>query len=138
MRLIRFMSADELIGYMRGQKIVSDTDWHGAGYRSTSEGICFFPADPPPESRLHYVSGVVDFDRIAEFETVGPTDLIKEAQGQYRDPNHLHDFPPVRVSVTEYCMPWYDMHTLKLIRFGTVYWNSDIRYWSICWRGKGD
>ena len=57
MNLVRFMSTRELYRFLDGETISGNTEWRREGYASSSKGICFFPADPKPETRLHYLSG---------------------------------------------------------------------------------
>lgn len=139
MRLIRFMGAREMCDYLIGRTLTNNTDWRGAGGRSTSKGFCFFPADPPadtPEERLHYISGVVTFDRIMEFEA--PDDLpgLRLSWGTYRNPdNKTAPLPGLTnfVFVNEYCIESYNRDILPLIKYGRVIWDKTINYWKIEW-----
>ena len=138
LRLIRFMSWAELRKYLRGETIKGKTDWSRQG-KSTSKGICFFPSVPPPEQRLHYLSGVVDFQAVAEFEVIAPVNLTT-SWGEYRDPDEpLPDnpwdlvFSPVKMSrVNEYCVPEYSSKILRLRRVGAVGMSKDYE-WLINW-----
>ena len=134
------MGNNELRRYLAGETLRNGTDWHRDGHNlSTSKGFCFFPSDPPPESRLHYVSGVVDFDIVAEFQVVG-CPRLKEGQGTYRDPGtappSLDDILSGRsdvpkITVKEYSMPAYSRNTLRLMRVGTVIIGPE--GWEIVW-----
>ena len=45
------MSTRELYRFLDGETISGNTEWRREGYASSSKGICFFPADPKPETR---------------------------------------------------------------------------------------
>ena len=136
MRLIRFMGLEEAEKYLDGEVLENHTDW-SAQAKTASKGFCFFPADPPPETRLHYLSGVVDFDIVAEFE-VSDVVVLKKSKGQYRDPDEeLPDLwaaltQPVKTfKTTEYSLESYSKKTLRLIRLGAVIMRK--QDWAIVW-----
>lgn len=141
MRLVRFMGIEEMRKYLDGETLNNYMPWGIVG-KSTSVGFCFFPADPAPETRLHYVSGVVDFAVVAEFETIGPV-MLRKGTGKYRDP----DGDPVKdmldaihmqtkmMEVEEYSMKSYSRSSLRLVRMGTVVLCGHFE-WKILW-GKG-
>ncbi|MBQ9613250.1 MAG: hypothetical protein IJV14_11800 [Lachnospiraceae bacterium] len=138
MVLIRFMSIQEIEKYLAGEVLGNDTPWKVIS-KSTSEGFCFFPAEPAPESRLHYISGVVDFSVVAEFEVIGPIMLMK-GTGRYRDPESdapktLYEAffkPPKMMEVEEYSIRGYSKSTLRLLRMGTVVFGQD-HEWHLIW-----
>lgn len=142
MKLIRFMSIEEFIKYLNGEKMNSKTQWSAIS-KSNSVGICFFPADPPPEERMHYLSGVVDFELVIEFEIIGACHL-RMGFGFYRDPDEelpenleaFFDTPVKSLKVHEYSMDQYDRKHLKVTRIGRPYlagWE-----WGISWLAKDD
>ena len=138
LKLIRFMSWAELRKYLRGEIVKGSTDWSKQA-NTASKGICFFPATPPPEDRLHYLSGNVDFQAVAEFEVIAPVE-VTTSWGEYRDPDeplpdNLWDlvFAPVkRIRVNEYCMPEYSNKILRLLRVGNVGAGKNFE-WVINW-----
>ena len=138
MVLVRFMGVAEMEKYLAGEDLGNTTPWKVIN-KSTSEGFCFFPAYPAPETRLHYISGVVDFSVVAEFEVIGPVMLMK-GTGRYRDPErdipkNLYEAffkPPKMMEVEEYSIRGYSKATLRLLRMGTVVFGSD-HEWHIIW-----
>ena len=148
MELVRFMSAAEVRKYLAGETIRNETDWRGSGFRTGSKGICFFPADPPPEERLHYVSGIVSFEMVAVFETVGPVQL-RESEGEYRDleAEAGMDWRELlartlagdvqRRKVRELSMQEYNSAMLHMKHLGTVEMD-ETGEWKIRWYGNQD
>lgn len=138
MNLIRFMSTRELYRFLDGETISGNTEWRREGYASSSKGICFFPADPKPETRLHYLSGVVSFQRVVEFAPCGDLPGIRMAKGRYRDPKSDLGFGSVirMMEVDEVCMPKYNYRMLYPLRIGTInikrIFNGDF-VWEIDW-----
>lgn len=144
MRLIRFMSGLELFRYQKGATIRSMTSWRLSGFNSDSVGICFFDDSERPEERLSYVSGLVDTEVAAVFETV-PFSRIQpvESEGVYRDTDR--DMPTLTEllsmdlrnlkarHVREWCLPEYSMQTLRLVRYGYPARGTD--GWVIEWKG---
>lgn len=138
MRLVRFMGAEELRGYFAGTLLRNDTDWSEYG-KAGSIGFCFFPADPPPEERLHYISGVVTFLFVAEFEAAGPV-LLRKSTGVYRDPTEeLPDSLAEAVlgklrtiEVEEYSTREYSRASMQLVRLGIIEAGEDFK-WHIRW-----
>lgn len=147
--LIRFMSSEELEKYLKGETISNKTDWNkDQGKATDSKGVCFFPADPKPESRLNYLSGVVTFDKVVEFSPCGNLPGIKMTHGRYRDPERdvitsVLDFckPTPTMRVDEICMPKYNSRMLYPVRIGYVHgvhlFNGDYT-WVIDWYSSYD
>lgn len=141
MVLIRFMGIPEMEKYLAGDVLRNETTWKGIN-KSTSAGFCFFPADPEPEKRLHYVSGVVSFDVVGRFETIGPV-MLRKGIGKYRDP--MADNPkslmealfskPKMMDVEEYSLTEYSNQSLRLTQMGTVIFGRDFD-WHIIWADK--
>ena len=138
MVLIRFMSIQEMEKYLAGEVLRNNTTWKRIN-KTTSTGFCFFPAEPEPEQRLHYVSGVVSFDVVAVFELAAPI-MLKKGVGKYRDPEQdtmqslfeaLYTKPKM-MEVEEYSLTEYSKQTLKLIRMGTVVLGRDCE-WHLIW-----
>ena len=136
MKLIRFMSTQEMRKYLDGEVLENHTNWSREA-RTESKGFCFFPADPDPESRLNYLSGLVSFDVVAEFEMLEET-ALKVSKGRYRDPDEMLTdlcdmlMKPVKsMEVLEYSMESYSKDTLKLVRMGTVVMKN--KDWTILW-----
>ena len=139
MKLVRFMGPEELQKYLSGEVLRNDMSWKYIS-KSSSVGFCFFPADPPPEQRLHYLSGVVSFNVVAEFETIGPL-MIRKGAGRYRDPEQ--DDPkslaeaiftaPRMMEVEEYSMREYSLQSLRLLRIGRVTLQAGQPDWRIKW-----
>lgn len=127
MKLIRFMGNEELRKYLNGETLTNTTEWRAAGQASDSRGFCFFDDSEPPEKRLSYVSGIVDTDRVAIFETVpfAKIDLF-ESFGRYRDTEkdmptweELLTFSNIRYKeVREYSLVEYSNQILRLMKVG--------------------
>lgn len=138
MNFVRFMGEGEMEAYLNGKVLRNETNWKGIG-KTDSQGFCFFPDTPAPEERLHYLSGVVDFDVVAVFATKGPI-MLRKCSGSYRDPNeklpgNLTEAlfaPPKMIQVDEYSMKEYSASSLRLLRIGTVVFGDD-RDWHIRW-----
>ena len=137
MKVYRFMSREELDKYLAGETLENRTEWKRKVHnRSTSVGFCFFVDDVPIESRLHYVSGIVSFQVIAEFEA--DSGKLKQSVGFYRDPSKDDgvSWPVPTMAVTEYCTRRYSRESFRLIRFGRVD-RTEIFNWRIIWEGEG-
>ena len=137
MKVYRFMSREELDKYLAGKTLENKTDWkNNAHNRSSSVGFCFFGDDIPIEDRLHYVSGIVSFQVIAEFEA--DSRKLKQSVGFYRDlaKDNGVGWPPPIMAVTEYCTRRYSRESFRLIRFGRVD-RTEIFNWRIIWEGEG-
>lgn len=123
MRIIRFMSRNELSKLMSGQRLRNKTDHHAEyGGHTNSKGFCFFDTSVPPEARMKYLTGVVCMEAVVELET----DMqLQEGYGMYRDPEkELPDlfsllFTPVPMKkLKEYSISEYSLHTVRIIRIG--------------------
>lgn len=145
MRLVRFMSREELKRYLAGEKLHNRTNWKTAGNRSESVGFCFFDTAVSPEERMHYLTGIVNMQTVVEFEPVEPQ-IFRTSYGIYRDPSK-DDFSGLNVAdlitfltrsvptqkVLEYSIGDYSNRTLKLIRVGfpnmtqhTIKWQKEV------------
>lgn len=138
------MSSEELEKYLKGATISNRTDWNkDQGKATNSKGVCFFPADPKPETRLHYLSGVVSFQRVAEFSPCGDLHGIRMTKGRYRDPKSDLGYGSVirMMEVDEVCMPKYSFRTLYPERIGTInikkIFNGDF-VWQIDWMSQDE
>ena len=144
MKLVRFMSENELQKYMRGERLENRTDWRKAGWDSGSKGFCFFDDSEPPEKRLEYVCGIVDTSLVAVFEPVGEVGElgIVESIGIYRDP--VKDMPSLddilmmrvdnvaKMQVKEYSTRCYNSQVLRLVRYGRP--ERSTQKWRINWQ----
>lgn len=143
------MSSEELEKYLKGATISNHTDWNkDQGKATDSKGVCFFPADPKPESRLHYLSGVVTFDKVVEFSPCGNLPGIRMTHGTYRKVSELalekaemYGTPLPTMKVDEICMPKYSFRTLYPSRIGTInikkIFNGDF-VWQIDWLSQDE
>ncbi len=122
MRYVRFMSYDELEKYMRGVKLVNNTDWRKKAQCTDSIGFCFFDDSKEPEERLEYLTGVVTMDCVAVFERISNKPMRK-SKGRYRDPDKDIDIfkpVPVMMTVDEYSVKSYSMEDMRPVRVGVV------------------
>ena len=141
MKLIRFIGIEELRKYLGGETLTNTTEWRAAGQASDSRGFCFFDDSEPPEKRLSYVSGIVDTDMVAIFETVPIAKIdIHEGFGRYRDPEK--DMPTLEELLTftnmkfkkvrEYSLTEYSNQILRLLKVGKPVRHTE-RAWEIKW-----
>lgn len=101
-RLIRFMSEDELSKFLDGQLLENHTKFEQNG----SEGFCFFRADDlDPITAQHVLSGISEMEFMVEFYVEDKIfEKMKKAEGAY----HLPGKPMFEVtklpeySITEY------------------------------------
>ena len=136
MRIYRFMSQEELDRYLAGETLENRTEWEREMHnRSSSVGFCFFGDDDPIESRLRYLSGVVDFTVIAEFEA--DNRKLEQSVGWYRDLSKDDgiSWPVPTRAVKEYCTKRYSRESFRLIRAGTVMQSG--WKWEIKWTSDG-
>ena len=141
MKLIRFMGIEELRKYLGGETLTNTTEWRAAGQASDSRGFCFFDDSEPPEKRLSYVSGIVDTDMVAIFETVpfAKIDLF-EGSGRYRDVEKdlptwvdLLTFTNIKFKeVREYSLTEYSNQILRLLEVGKPVRHTEST-WKIKW-----
>ena len=126
MRYVRFMSVNELEKFKQGEILINTIDWKGTS-KTQSVGFCFFDDSVSPESRIEYLTGVVNLDRVAVFERTDSRSM-KKSVGGYRDPKQdMPDklfealFKPVVImEVPEYSITEYSDKTMKLVRAGKV------------------
>lgn len=140
MKLIRFMGREELRKYLDGETLTNTTEWRAAGQASDSRGFCFFDDSEPPEKRLQYVSGIVNTDMVAMFETVpfAKIDLF-EGSGRYRDVEKdlptwvdLLTFTNIKFKeVREYSLTEYSNQILRLLKVGKPIRGDG---WEIDWK----
>lgn len=120
MRLIRFMGSEELRKYLNGETLTNTTEWRAAGQASDSRGFCFFDETEPPEERLPYVSGVVDTELVAMFETVPFAKIdLHEGFGRYRDTER--DLPTLKELLT-----FSNLQFKKVREYSALQYNSQI------------
>ena len=141
MKLIRFMGREELRKYLDGETLTNTTEWREAGQASDSKGFCFFDYSEPPEKRLSYVSGIVNTDMVAMFETVpfAKIDLF-EGSGRYRDVEKdlptwvdLLTFTNIKFKeVREYSLTEYSNQILRLLEVGKPVRHTEST-WEIKW-----
>lgn len=120
MEVFRFMSIEEFVKFNNGEILHNDRV-HNA--KTTSKGFCFFDLnDYRPHNAIHFLSGIVNFDICAVFETDKRN--LKERYGKYyRQSTTL--FPCIFPSVfyaTEYCTTEYSNKNFKLIKFSKNIW----------------
>lgn len=122
-KYVRFMGTNELIKFLHGETLKNETDWSKQAKCTNSIGFCFFDDSVSPESRIEYLTGVVDMDFVAVFEPICPIQF-KESEGMYRDPEK--DVPhtliealfsaPILMKVKEYCLNEYNRNMLRLVK----------------------
>ena len=125
MKFVRFMSLLEFEKYLRGELLINETKWREEGMRSDSSGFCFFDDFVKPESRMDYLSGIVDMEVVAVFERISAAPM-KKAYGHYRDPvrdvvNNLLEAlfkHAAEMEVPEYSITSYSKNTMRLVAAG--------------------
>lgn len=113
-RLIRFMSEEELTKYLEGEELVNETEFEQNG----SKGFCFFNAEEiDPITAQHILAGIATMEFMVEFMVEERTfEQMTKAKGAY----HLPGKP---LSEAEY-LPEYSI---------TKYNRRDFFPWQI-WR----
>ena len=121
MKLIRFMGEQELRNYLRGSVLENFTEWNQEHNRSGSIGFCFFDDQEAPESRMHYLSGIVDMHFCVELMPIGPQHFWKSL-GAYARPGTSVAEAMFKESsrqwITEYSTTHYSRDTMALVRVG--------------------
>lgn len=123
MKVFRFMSKEEFEKYNNGEKLINKTE-HEA--KTNSIGFCFLDCDEyTPEYAIHFLSGIVNFDICAVFET----DVkLNKTFGKYATPleptgNYvmdlfylLNNFQDYFIA-NEYCITEYSKENFKLLKY---------------------
>lgn len=83
-RLIRFMSEEELEAYLRGEDMVNETEFEQSG----SKGFCFFNADEiDPLTAQHILTGIATMEYMVEFAVEERTlETMTKGKGRYHLP----------------------------------------------------
>lgn len=116
------MNKNEFEKFKNGETLYNNTV-HNA--KTTSKGFCFFDLnDYRPHNAIHFLSGIVNFDICAVFETDKRN--LKERYGKYyRQSTTL--FPCIFLSVfyaTEYCTTKYSNSNFRLIKYTENLWEQ--------------
>ncbi len=129
-KVFRFMSKEEFDSYMNGD-ILINTVKHKA--KTNSKGFCFFSLeDFEPEDAMHFLSGIVNFEVCAVFETA---ERLIKSYGVYAKPikstgNALEDLINLfygfnnRFTASEYCATEYDNKKMKLLKYSRNIWEQ--------------
>ena len=134
MKVFRFMSNYEFEQYRSGKTLINKKDHHQETKRRTNSiGFCFLDInDYKPEKALHFLSGIVNFDICAVFET---DKILNKTWGTYAKPiksngNPLEDILRVlngfneQFTSTEYCITEYNNEDFKLIKYSQNIWQQ--------------
>lgn len=134
MQVFRFMSNYEFEQYRSGKTLINKKDHHQETKRRTNSiGFCFLDInDYKPEKALHFLSGIVNFDICAVFET---DKILNKTWGTYAKPiksngNLLEDILRVlygfneQFTSTEYCITEYNNEDFKLIKYSQNIWQQ--------------
>lgn len=83
-RLIRFMSEEELSSFLDGKDLINETEFKQNG----SKGFCFFNADEvDPITAQHILTGISTMEFMVEFMVEERTfETMKKTQGRYHKP----------------------------------------------------
>lgn len=109
MKVFRFMSKVEFEEYMKGTLLLNNKKHVGQTF---SQGFCFLDYNEyKPEDAVKFLSGIVNFDVCAVFET---KKKLNKSQALYHLPN---TYPPKKFVANEYCTTMYDNHKLKLVKY---------------------
>ncbi len=129
-KVFRFMSKEEFEKYRNGE-ILINTAKHIA--KTNSKGFCFLSfEDFTPEEAMHFLSGIVNFEVCAIFET---NTRLTKSYGVYAEPinstaNTLKDIMSLfqafynRFTATEYCTTEYDKKKMKLLKYSENIWEQ--------------
>lgn len=134
MKVFRFMSYYEFEQYRSGKTLINKKDHHKETKRKTNSiGFCFLDTnDYIPEKALHFLSGIVNFDICAVFETNA---RLNKSWGTYAKPlkssgNILADLLRImegmneQFTSTEYCTTQYSNKDFKLIKYSQNIWQQ--------------
>ena len=134
MQVFRFMSNYEFEQYRSGKTLINKKDHYQETKRRTNSiGFCFLDInDYKPEKALHFLSGIVNFDICAVFET---DKILNKTWGTYAKPiksngNLLEDILRVlhgfneQFTSTEYCITEYNNEDFKLIKYSKNIWQQ--------------
>ena len=118
MKVFRFMSLEELQKYLNGEELLNTTK-HEA--HTNSVGFCFMNyKDNDPEEAIKFLSGIVDDELCAEFET--DESNLNKSYGVYADPyGAFFD----TMTEDEYCTQKYSKENFKLLRIATLKYNYE-------------
>lgn len=123
MKVFRFMSKKEFERFNNGETLYNYKQ-HDEN-KTTSTGFCFFDLkDYNPCEAIHFLSGIVNFDVCAVFET--DKSNLKERYGRYNKQNTMLIpclFPQVFYA-TEYCTTKYSNKDFKLIKYSENIWKQ--------------
>lgn len=109
MKVFRFMSKVEFEEYMKGTLLLNNKKHVGQTF---SQGFCFLDYNEyKPEDAVKFLSGIVNFDVCAVFET---KKKLNKSQALYHLPN---TYPPKKFVANEYCTTMYDNQKLKLVKY---------------------
>lgn len=82
MKVFRFMSKEEFEKFNKGENLLNNTKHNG---KTDSIGFCFFNIeDVEVKEAIHFLSGIVNFEVCAVFET--EKNNLKEGYGIYAKP----------------------------------------------------
>lgn len=134
MQIFRFMSKYEFEQYRSGKTLINNKNHHLETKRKTNSiGFCFLDIkDYKPEKALHFLSGIVNFDVCAVFET---DKKMNKTWGTYAKPikssgNVLEDIFRLiegfneEFTSTEYCTSEYNNLDFKLIKYSQNIWQQ--------------
>lgn len=133
MRVFRFMSNEEFEKYINGETLINNTNHKNNKFRTSSDGFCFFNEEAIDiKEAIHFLSGIVNFDVCAVFETDIST--LHKGYGIYAKPlkstgNFAIDLYNVltnreTIKRTEYSTKQYNKKTFKLIKFSKNVWKQ--------------
>ncbi len=129
-KVFRFMSKEEFEKYRNGE-ILINTAKHIA--KTNSKGFCFLSLkDFTPEEAIHFLSGIVNFEVCAVFET---DEILTKSYGIYAKPikdtgNTLKDLMNLfygfnnGFTASEYCATEYDNKEMKLLKYSENIWEQ--------------
>lgn len=123
MKIFRFMSKQEFDKYINGEILTNETI-HLA--KTNSIGFCFFDFKKiSPEEASNFVSGIVNMEICAVFET--EEKYLKESYGIYHNPKYIarsfleavasYNDLKQRMTIKEYCTKKYSSKNFKLIKY---------------------
>ena len=129
MKAFRFMSKREFQKSMNGEELVNHT-FHETNANTNSVGFCFMKVDDfSPEEASHFLTGVVDSDVCAVFETEAD---LKETYGVYAKPLRKETLEELlkkwgeSFKAKEYCTESYNKDTFHLVEYSTDWWISHV------------
>ena len=133
MKLFRFMSIEEFKKYINNENLINNKNHAIEDMKKTNSiGFCFLNyANFKPETSLQFLTGIVDFDICAIFET--QRKYVYKTYGRYAKTDTILNSKIESFIAEEYCTREYSQESFKLLKYTIPDWkNRKEWYWIEC------